>query len=134
MSAARASRSITIPVKALRRDEPVTQLKSVAPAKTTLSTPQAPAAKSILPRPSISLPEHTRRKIMWWTVGVAMIGIVGGWVALFDTECRGRNFFDTTLTKIRDTFSGLHFGQNNNTAAEKEIRQLDSQVFPDLSE
>lgn len=71
---------------------------------------------------------------MWWTVGVTTVAVVIGWASLLDTKFSGRSFFDSTVKTIQSTFSSLRFGQKEATAAEKEIRQLDAQVFPELSQ
>lgn len=128
MASTRSSRPVSVPIKVLRSNEAPPKL--VATPRPSRPAKPAPAPKAPL---VLRAPESVRRRMMWWAVGGLTVMVIVGWISLWPRQFSGRSLFDSTITKIRDTFSGLNFGQKNASASEKEIRQLDQQVFPDFS-
>lgn len=75
-------------------------------------------------------PEERRRKLMWWLVGGGMTVIIIGWLAIARFETGGSEGFNI-FSEAKRIFSTLKLpGSNTSTPAEQEIRQLDTQVFP----
>lgn len=79
-------------------------------------------------------PEARRRKLMWWLVGGGMAVIVIGWLALVRLELSG-GASPNIFLEAKKLFANLRWpGTDSSNAAEKEIRQLDNQVFPQFNQ
>lgn len=138
---ANLKRERSIPVKVSVDPRPApTSLPPVAESE--LRPKQAPPRpvvekklNKVAPIRTTRLPVHEwsekrRRKLMWWLVGGGMTVIVIGWLAVVRLEMSGDNG-QNILTEAKKLFSTLQWpGTKKSTAGEQEIRQYDSQVFP----
>ncbi len=78
--------------------------------------------------------EEKRRKLMWWLVSGSMIMIIIGWLAVIQFEIPSKNT-STFFTEAKNLFKNFHVpGTPKKSAAEKEIQQLDNQVFPQFNQ
>lgn len=145
MTAARSTsskpgRSIPVKVNLDRRPTPT----KLPPLNLDQPTP-APAAPKSVPRtvakpikalqqPVHEWPEAKRRRLMWWLVAGGAMVIIIGWLAVMRWEMSGghpENLFADAWKLIRS----VDFSRSNNTnGAEQEIRNLDSQVFPQFQQ
>lgn len=121
MATRSASRHRSIPINVVVERRP----RVASPTKPVPTPPVAPAAVN---KPEWSI-EH-RRRIMWIVVGVGSLAIIIGWVSLFSAQIRGNSptFFGDIAQMIRD--ARWPWEKKPATANEKEIRQLEEQVFP----
>lgn len=106
----------------------------INPAKPSPKTPAGPVvAKTVraLRQPLHAWPEAKRRRLMWWLVGGSAAVIFIGWLAVLQLEMRSGTTGQNLLVDIYHKITSFRFpGQTAATAAEQEVRDLDSQIFP----
>lgn len=107
-----ARRTTSIPVTV------VSQPKPIAPTA-------IPTLPQRAPKPVVH-DERRKRKMMWWIVGLGVLGAVAVWIWLWPMQM-GRVARDTTLDRIANIF---HLPTKQESEGEKEIRALDKEVFP----
>lgn len=134
-------RSIPVKVSVDHRPAP-TSLPPIEPRAPQSQPPKRKAAPKLLrtnPVKGVKQPVHEwsearRRRLMWWLVGGGATVIIIGWLAVVRIEMNGgsgKNLFSEAWHLI----SSINLsGTKKSTAAEKEIRQLDQQVFPQFSQ
>ncbi len=72
---------------------------------------------------------------MWALVAVCAIVLIVAWLPLaWRSGGSGGFSFGNTWNSIKKTFTSYSFKKSTATAAEQEIRTLDSEVFPELSQ
>lgn len=130
---------VTIPVKVVPREplptpDPVQQSAAVHRAVATHNSAKHPSrpvsVHRSIPRPSIyDWPEAKRRKFLWATVGSAAAVIILGWTFLISPRYAHPRA-EKLLTDIIRLAPNLRNAPAQDSAAAKEIRQLNQQVFP----
>lgn len=129
MANAKTKKTFTVPVKVVASqtaEKPTPEPKPVQRAVAFRTQPRLPRAP---------IAEHVRRRWMWTLVSVATVAIVLIMIPLIrGNYSRPGDSFSSLWNKLRQTASTLTFKRSTADAAEKEIRQLDQQVFPELSQ
>ena len=100
------------------------------PKKTINAAPVFKAVKT----PVHEWSEAKRRQLMWWLVGGGMTVIVIGWLAVVRLEMNGDNG-QNIFSEAKRLIQAIHWpGTEKKSAAEQEIRNLDTQVFPQFQQ
>ena len=142
MATRRVSKSTDVPVKVVRNatPRPAPVAAPVSPAPSLMAKVRATKSKPMLSEPAKpkktlqDIPEATRRRWMWISVGAIAVLLLIVWIPLAMAGSRGgSNGWQLTWGKIRQAFTGLTTQNQTADAATKEIRSLDQQVFPELS-
>jgi hypothetical protein len=69
--------------------------------------------------------------MMWWLVTGVMGLVILGWISLWGIEMSGSGSHSTSLfSRVKNALTSIGAPAKKTSAAEKEIRQLDAQVFP----
>ena len=114
-----------VPNSAAPSNHPVVTLPDVEPKHTPVAA--APQKKVRAPHTTNSV-EH-RRRLIWPIVGGIMVLVVGAWVSLLHVELKyrsGGNIF----SDLKRLLASYPKSPSNETAQEKEIKNLSQQVFP----
>jgi hypothetical protein len=127
----RHKQRIDVPVRVVASSRPVVSEPIVAEAPVTPTPIKAPAKKFENPLKSFTTrPEHERRRLMWVLVAGTAGLIVVGWISLWGWEMSGGQKTSSLFSRIRNVLSTISVTTPTTSAAEKEIRQLDTEVFP----
>lgn len=115
----------------------VPSIGSVRPPVPTTPTvrPQAVNAKPKKPvqqKPAV-MPEAQRRRVMWWTVGVGAVIIVGGWLATVKYEVQSTGGKSSFIGDVIHTLRSFSLGGTKPTPKQQEIKQYEQQVFPQFT-
>lgn len=71
--------------------------------------------------------------MMWVSVALFAI-LLGGGTFYISSQRDANGSLASFWSRVTSTFSGLKWPQREVSAAEKEIRALDAQVFPDFAQ
>lgn len=133
------SQSVSVPVRVVPKSATTPTLKPnittpLRPATPRPTKKQPAPPRASFPRPSLdAISETNRRRMMW--VSVTLFAILLGGGTFFISSQRGSNgSLATFWSRITSTFSGLKWPEKKADAAEREIRSLDAQVFPDFAQ
>lgn len=136
-------RQRVIPVKVTVDHRPApTNLPPLASVTIAPSRPKPPSpsfkeqVKKSPPVRVMRLPVHEwsearRQRLMWWLVGGSMAVVVITWLGLIRTELSGGSQGSNLFSEASQLLRSVRWpGTAQPSAAEKEQRQLDQQVFP----
>lgn len=128
--------SVAIPVRVTNDHavSPVAPPVQLPPTSTNTVTPPArpvqPIMKKIPAAVKNTVSEPGRRKIMWVTVTVLMIGVITAWAALWHLEFQpggSPNIF----SQIHNMLKNFSVNQQaTTTSINPEVRDLSKQIFP----
>ncbi|MBI5466694.1 MAG: hypothetical protein HY975_00555 [Candidatus Kerfeldbacteria bacterium] len=133
------STAVPVRVRVDRQLPPVSRppvdLNPSTPKAKTSPLPVVSKTVRALRQPVHAWPEAKRRKLMWWLVSGGAAVLFIGWLAVLQLEMHSGSTGQNLLTDIYHKITSLRFpGQEPVSAAEQEVRDLDSQIFPQFQQ